>query len=72
MKYLLAIFISLFLFSFGPIPKKKFRTPEESHIARIVGAWYFDNPKTVEFGVREFTRKWGERKLEDNWRRSNK
>jgi tetratricopeptide (TPR) repeat protein len=35
-------------------------------------AWYFYNPSTVSFGVGEFTKKWGARKLEDNWRRSEK
>lgn len=36
------------------------------------GQWYFYNPSTVGFGANEFTRKWGNRKLEDNWRRANK
>ncbi len=36
------------------------------------GAWYFENPNTLSFGFSEFNRKWGKRKLEDNWRRSNK
>lgn len=36
------------------------------------GAWYFYNPATVSFGVSDFTKKWGNRKLEDNWRRSQK
>jgi tetratricopeptide (TPR) repeat protein len=36
------------------------------------GSWYFYNPATVSFGVNEFTKKWGSRKLEDNWRRSEK
>jgi tetratricopeptide (TPR) repeat protein len=36
------------------------------------GAWYFYNPATVNFGIAEFTKKWGSRKLEDNWRRSQK
>ena len=36
------------------------------------GGWYFDNPNTLSFGFSEFKRKWGKRKLEDNWRRSNK
>jgi tetratricopeptide (TPR) repeat protein len=36
------------------------------------GAWYFYNPATVSFGVAEFKKKWGSRKLEDNWRRSQK
>jgi len=34
--------------------------------------WYFDNPNTLSFGFSEFNRKWGKRKLEDDWRRSNK
>ncbi len=35
-------------------------------------AWYFYNPSTLSFGFTEFLKKWGSRKLEDNWRRSNK
>ena len=34
--------------------------------------WYFNNPGTVSYGIAEFTKKWGDRKLEDNWRRSKK
>lgn len=41
-------------------------------VAGNTGAWYFYNPSTVGFGVGEFTKKWGSRKLEDNWRRSQK
>ncbi len=36
------------------------------------GKWYFYNPSSVGFGKSEFRAKWGTRKLEDNWRRSNK
>ncbi|MGB2371191.1 MAG: tetratricopeptide repeat protein, partial [Flavobacteriales bacterium] len=36
------------------------------------GGWYFDNPNTLSFGFSEFNRKWGKRKLEDDWRRSDK
>ncbi len=36
------------------------------------GAWYFYNPSTVMSGKQEFQRRWGNRKNEDNWRRSNK
>ena len=36
------------------------------------GVWYFYNPTTLSFGFSEFNRKWGKRKLEDNWRRTNK
>lgn len=35
-------------------------------------AWYFYNPQTVAAGRTDFQRKWGMRKLEDNWRRKNK
>ncbi|MBN2683190.1 MAG: tetratricopeptide repeat protein [Bacteroidales bacterium] len=36
------------------------------------GKWYFYNPMTVSNGMADFKRKWGNRKLEDNWRRKNK
>ncbi len=34
--------------------------------------WYFYNSAALTKGVVEFQRKWGQRKLEDNWRRSDK
>lgn len=36
------------------------------------GKWYFYNLNAKSFGQPEFRMKWGERELEDNWRRSNK
>lgn len=36
------------------------------------GKWYYYNPSAKSFGQPEFKRKWGTRKLEDNWRRKNK
>ncbi len=36
------------------------------------GKWYFYNQAALTFGRTEFRRRWGERKLEDNWRRINK
>lgn len=36
------------------------------------GDWYFYNPTIVKAGVTAFRKKWGTRKLEDNWRRTNK
>lgn len=36
------------------------------------GRWYFYNLNAKSFGQPEFRMKWGERKLEDNWRRSNR
>lgn len=32
--------------------------------------WYFNNTALVQQGVNEFKRKWGNRQLADNWRRS--
>ncbi len=34
--------------------------------------WYFYNPQTVTYGKTTFQQRWGRRKLEDDWRRSNK
>lgn len=36
------------------------------------GGWYFYNPAAIAQGQQEFKDQWGERPLEDNWRRSNK
>ncbi|MBR5167545.1 MAG: tetratricopeptide repeat protein [Salinivirgaceae bacterium] len=36
------------------------------------GKWYFYNQSSLSLGQSEFSKKWGGRKLEDNWRRSNK
>ena len=36
------------------------------------GQWYFYNPTTLSFGESEFIKRFGRRKLEDNWRRENK
>lgn len=36
------------------------------------GTWYFYNLQAVSAGRLDFKKKWGNRKLEDNWRRSSK
>jgi len=36
------------------------------------GKWYFYNPGTKSYGYSEFVKKWGKRKLEDNWWLLNK
>lgn len=36
------------------------------------GKWYFYNTQALGFGQQEFTRVWGNRPLEDNWRLSDK
>jgi len=36
------------------------------------GKWYFYNQTALTFGRTEFRRRWGDRRLEDNWRRTNK
>ena len=38
----------------------------------VAGDWYFGNPASVGQGQSEFKRVWGEVKLEDNWRRSQR
>jgi outer membrane protein assembly factor BamD (BamD/ComL family) len=35
-------------------------------------SWYFTNAVAVQTGQQDFKQKWGDRKLEDNWRRSKK
>ena len=37
-----------------------------------VADWYFYNVDVMRKGEAEFIKKWGNRKLEDNWRRTNK
>lgn len=53
-----------------PIPQNQTNTVPDQVSGST--AWYFYNPTTVTFGVGEFSKKWGSRKLEDNWRRSEK
>lgn len=36
------------------------------------GLWYFYNPESKNKGYNDFIRIWGDRTLEENWRRSNK
>lgn len=36
------------------------------------GNWYFYNPSAIAFGMSEFESLWGGRRLEDNWRRSDR
>lgn len=43
-----------------------------NRIGNNVGDWYFYNTNLVKTGQNDFQKKWGKRKLEDNWRRMNK
>ncbi len=36
------------------------------------GKWYFYNPTSIAMGKNEFAKRWGKRKLEDNWRRKDR
>jgi tetratricopeptide (TPR) repeat protein len=38
----------------------------------VSGDWYFGNPASVGIGQSDFKRVWGDIKLEDNWRRSQR
>lgn len=42
------------------------------NISAAAGMFYFYNPTTVAYGKESFRKQWGERALEDNWRRKNK
>lgn len=58
--------------NFVPLPG---RDPSRGRLQQVTGAgggWYFYNPQTITFGQSEFRRLWGRRKLEDNWRLSDK
>jgi tetratricopeptide (TPR) repeat protein len=44
----------------------------QSDINAVKGQWYFYNPVSVTLGQKDFAIRWGDRKLEDNWRRANK
>lgn len=43
-----------------------------SFVINSDNSWYFYNTATRNAGKTEFQRRWGSRKLEDNWRRRNK
>lgn len=43
-----------------------------SQAANEGGKWYFYNTQMMATGAAEFKKKWGNRKLEDDWRRKNK
>ncbi len=49
-------------------------TPARTPVTGAGGdrSWYFYNQQLITQGKGEFQRKWGRRKLEDNWRRRNK
>lgn len=38
----------------------------------FAGKWYLYNNTSLSYGKSEFIKKWGQRRLEDNWRRKNK
>ena len=48
------------------------KTPLQLDDPKASGAWYFYNSTTLGRGFSDFTKKWGMRKLEDNWRLSDK
>ena len=54
----------------GNEPEKK--DPMEATSVATGGPWYFYNQTSVSKGITEFTRKWGMRKNEDNWRISDR
>jgi tetratricopeptide (TPR) repeat protein len=53
-------------------PMRPGQSPLDGAGGRGGGGWYFNNPSSISMGYSEFMRKWGRRKLEDNWRLMNK
>ncbi len=51
---------------------QQFRQQQLNNTNTNQSLWYFYNPLTVGIGKSDFQRIWGNRKLEDNWRRKNK
>ncbi len=49
-----------------------FGQPDQAQGNAANNTWYFYNQAIVSAGISEFKRKWGNRPLEDNWRRSKK
>lgn len=43
-----------------------------TNVMNTDGSWYFYNQTLINAGKTEFQKKWGSRKLEDDWRRRNK
>lgn len=55
----------------GDQPQRKTQTTQKQ-VNTGDNSWYFYNQQLVAQGKSDFQRKWGRRKLEDNWRRRNK
>jgi len=49
-----------------------FELNREITTSTVSTGWYFYNPTLKTLGQKEFIKLWGNRKLEDNWRRKNK
>ena len=49
-----------------------FANQPTSNMMNNDGSWYFYNQQLINAGKSEFQKKWGSRKLEDDWRRRNK
>jgi len=49
-----------------------FNRPDNTGISSSASNWYFNNLSAISLGENNFLKKWGNRPLEDNWRRSNK
>lgn len=57
---------------FGSVPNPFAADNEEAAASAGGENWYFYSPTAISQGSTAFVRKWGNRNLEDNWRRSDK
>lgn len=55
-----------------PFANRNTKAPTAPAINSGDKSWYFYNQQLISQGKTDFQRKWGRRKLEDNWRRRNK
>jgi tetratricopeptide (TPR) repeat protein len=46
--------------------------PVPQATAGSTGSWYFYDPQQISRGLTQFRKRWGNRKLEDDWRRKDK
>jgi hypothetical protein len=58
----------------NPIKTNNSNKPKTAAFKYVINnsAWYYYNPATLVFGVSDFSKRWGNRQLTDNWRRSQK
>lgn len=55
-----------------PDVQSPFDAQNQARASNSEGSWYFYSPAAISMGRTAFVRRWGNRPLQDNWRRGNK